>query len=191
MGWQVEYGGDAAKRKAGRQAMFDAIDGADGFKPRGKIAMGQFLSWSTRHIFSKVVSIQGETGRVAFRHVEDFTKEEYVAYVEEAVNKPDSIASTTLYNYLLTLFVEADIECKGKISYEQFDGLVEIAAASPRHFGLAPAGRAMFDAMDYNKSGYVTFRKFLRFVREHAREKVTSTKPKTRRSDRGEVPKSV
>merc|ERR1712107_432357 len=73
-----------------------------------------FLSWSTAHIFSKVASIQGETGRVAFRHVEDFTKEEYVAYVEEAVNKPDSIASTTLYNYLLTLFVEADIECKGK-----------------------------------------------------------------------------
>merc|ERR1711948_253009 len=28
---------------------------------------------------------------VAFRHVEDFTKEEYVAYVDEAVNKPDSI----------------------------------------------------------------------------------------------------
>lgn len=180
--WQVEYGGDAAKRKAGRKAMFDAIDGADGFKPRGKIAMGQFLGWSTTHIFSKVASIKGETGRVAFRHVEDFTKEEYVAYVEEAVNKPDSIASTTLYNYLLTLFVEADVDCKGKISYEQFDGLVEIAAASPRHFGLAPAGRdaaarrMMFDAMDYNKSGYVTFRKFLRFVREHAREKVTEYK---------------
>merc|ERR1711913_225941 len=85
---------------------------------------------------------------------EDFTKEEYVAYVDEAVNKPDSIASTTLYNYLLTLFVEADVECKGRISYEQFDGLVEIAAASPRHFGLAPAGRdaaerrRMFDAID-------------------------------------------
>jgi Ca2+-binding EF-hand superfamily protein len=180
--WQVEYGGDAAKRKAGRKAMFDAIDGADGFKPRGKIAMGQFLGWSTTHIFSKVASIKGETGRVAFRHVEDFTKEEYVAYVEEAVNKPDSIASTTLYNYLLTLFVEADVDCKGKISYEQFDGLVEIAAASPRHFGLAPAGRdaaarmMMFYAMDYNKSGYVAFRKFLRFVREHAREKVTEYK---------------
>jgi Ca2+-binding EF-hand superfamily protein len=180
--WQVEYGGDVAKRTAARKAMFDAIDGADGFKPRGKIAMGQFLKWSTAHIFSKVGTIQGETGRVAFRHVEDFTKDEYVSYVDEAVNKPDSIASTTLYNYLLTLFVEADIECKGKISYEQFDGLVEIAAASPRHFGLAPAGRdaaarrAMFDAMDYNKSGHVTFRKFLRFVREHAREKVADYK---------------
>merc|ERR1712107_412172 len=126
-------------------------------------------------------TIKGETGRVAFRHVEDFTKEEYVAYVDGAVNKPNSIASTTLYNYLLTLFVE-DIECKGRISYEQFEGLVDIAAASPRHFGLAPAGRdaaarrMMFDAMDYNKSGYVTFRKFLRFVREHAREKVTEYK---------------
>jgi len=181
-GWQVEYGGDAAKRTAARKAMFDAIDGADGFKPRGKIAMGQFLGWSRKHIFEKVASLEGERGRVAFRHVEDFTKEEYVAYVDEAVNKPDSIASTTLYNYLLTLFVEADVDCKGKISYEQFDGLVEIAAASPRHFGLAPPGRdaaarrEMFDAMDYNKSGHVTFRKFLRFVREHARAKVAEYK---------------
>merc|ERR1712029_832848 len=124
-------------------AMFDAINGADGFKPRGKIAMGQFLNWSTAHIFSKVGTIRGEAGRVAFRHVEDFTKEEYVSYVDEAVNKPDSIASTTLYNYLLTLFVEADIDCKGRISYEQFDGLVEIAAASPRHFGLAPAAEML------------------------------------------------
>merc|ERR1712060_678996 len=143
--WQVEYGGDAARRTVARKAMFDAIDGADGFKPRGKIAMGQFLNWSTAHIFSKVGTIRGEAGRVAFRHVEDFTKEEYVAYVDEAVNKPNSIAS-------------------------------------PRHFGLAPAGRdaaarrMMFDAMDYNKSGYVTFRKFLRFVREHAREKVAEYK---------------
>merc|ERR1711953_336759 len=151
-------------------------------QPRGKIAMGQFLNWSTSHIFSKVGTLTGGVGRVAFRHVEEFTKEEYVAYVDSAVNDADSIASTTLYNYLLTLFVEADVECKGKISYEQLDGLVEIAAASPRHFGLAPAGRdaaarrSMFDAMDYNKSGYVTFRKFLRFVREHAREKVAEYK---------------
>merc|ERR1712150_139316 len=130
------------------------------------------------HIFAKVASMQGETGRVAFRHVEDFTKEEYVAYVDEAVNKPNSVASTTLYNYLLTLFVEADKECKGRINFEQFDELVDLAAATPRHFGLAPATRdaaarkEMFDAMDYNKAGFITFRKFLRFVREHAREKV-------------------
>merc|ERR1719420_2701329 len=180
--WRAEYG-SIEKRNAARKAMFEAIDGADGFKPRGKIAMGQFLTWSTEHIIGKVGTIRGEAGRVAFRHVEDFTKEEYVAYVDEAVNKPDSIASTTLYNYLLTLFVEADTDCKGRISYEQFDDLVEIAAASPRHFGLAPAGRdaaarrMMFDAMDYNKSGYVTFRKFLRFVRDHAREKVAEMLP--------------
>lgn len=183
--WKVEYGGDLAKRRAARKAMFDSIDGAGGFKPRGKIAMGQFIGWSTAHIFSKVASIRDEVGRVAFRHVEDFTKEEYIAYVDEAVNKPDSIASTTLYNYLLTLFVEADIDCKGKISFEQFDGLVEVAAATPRHFGLAPSGRdaaarrMMFDAMDYNKSGFVTFRKFLRFVRLHVREKVAEHKTKS------------
>jgi len=179
---ETEYGGDKAARKAARKAMFDAIDGTGGFKPRGKIAMGQFINWTNEHIIGKVASMEGETGRVAFRHVEDFTKEEYVAYVDEAVNKPDSIASTTLYNYLLTLFVEADKECKGQISFEQFDALVEIAAASPRHFGLAPqtrdvaARREMFDAMDSTKTGFVTFRKFLRFVRQHAKEKVAQYK---------------
>merc|ERR1739845_90241 len=135
--------------------------------------------------FSKVGTLRGEAGRVAFRHVEDFTKEEYVSYVDQAVNDPKSIASTTLYNYLLTLFVEADKDCKGQITFEQFDGLVDIAAASPRHFGLAPQTRdvaerrRMFDSMDYNKSGYVTFRKFLRFVREHAREKVAEYSAKS------------
>lgn len=162
--------------------MFDAIDGSAGHKPRGKIAMGQFIDWTTKHVLGKVATLEGETGRVAFRHVDQFTKEEYIAYVDEAVNKPDSIASTTLYNYLLTLFVEADKECKGKISFEQFDDLVNIAAATPRHFGLAPqsrdaaARREMFEAMDSTKSGFITFRKFLRFVREHAREKVAHYK---------------
>lgn len=175
---QAEYGGDVMARKNARKAIFDAIDGSGGHKPRGKIAMGQFIDWTNKHVLGKVATLEGETGRVAFRHVDQFTKEEYVSYVDEAVNNPDSIASTTLYNYLLTLFVEADTECKGKISFEQFDNLVNIAAATPRHFGLAPqsrdaaARREMFEAMDSTKSGFVTFRKFLRFVREHAREKV-------------------
>lgn len=175
---QAEYGGDAVARKNARKAMFDAIDGSAGHKPRGKIAMGQFVDWSIKHVFGKVASLEGETGRVAFRHIDQFTKEEYISYVDAAVNQPDSIASTTLYNYLLTLFVEADKDCKGQISFEQFEELVDIAAETPRHFGLAPqsrdaaARREMFDAMDSTKSGFVTFRKFLRFVREHAREKV-------------------
>lgn len=175
---QAEYGGDAMARTNARKAMFDAIDGSAGHKPRGKIAMGQFIDWTTKHVLGKVATLDGETGRVAFRHVDQFTKEEYISYVDEAVNNPDSIASTTLYNYLLTLFIEADTDCKGKISFEQFDDLVNIAAATPRHFGLAPqsrdaaARREMFEAMDSTNSGFVTFRKFLRFVREHAREKV-------------------
>jgi hypothetical protein len=179
---QTEYGGSKEKRKAARKAMFDAIDGAGDFKPRGKIAMGQFINWTNDHVVGKVASMEGETGRVAFRHVENFTKEEYVSYVDQAVNNPDSIASTTLYNYLLTLFVEADQECKGRISFEQFDHLVDIAAASPRHFGLAPqtrdaaARKEMFDAMDSTKTGFVTFRKFLRFVRVHAKAKVAEYK---------------
>jgi len=94
------------------------------------------------------------------------------------VNDPHSGASVTFYNYLLTVFVEGDVRANGKVSFEDFDKLVDVAAATPRYFKLAPDTRVeaerrqMFEAMDSSGSGFVTFRKFLRFVREHTREKL-------------------
>jgi len=178
--WRVEYNNDFSKRTAARKAMFDKIDGVAGFKPRGKIAMGQFIAWSDEHIFGKVAAMdpKKEGTDVAFRHIEDYTKEQYIAYLDKAVNTPESSESITLYNYLLTLFVEADVKCTGQISFDEFDKLVDLAAATPRFFKLAPdsrdeaARKQMFDAMDSTKSGFVTFRKFLRFVREHVRAKL-------------------
>merc|ERR1719215_394995 len=40
--WRTEYG-TKSRRTSAREAIFASIDGADGFKPRGKIAMGQFV----------------------------------------------------------------------------------------------------------------------------------------------------
>jgi len=174
--WRAEYGDDKDKRIATRGRLFDSIDGTAGFQPRGKIAMGQFLNWSYMHIYQKEATI--DSGKVAFRHVEDHTKEQYIAYLDKAVNDPHSGASVTFYNYLLTVFVEGDVQANGKVSFEDFDKLVDVAAATPRFFGLAPDIRdeaerkAMFGAMDVTGSGFVTFRKFLRFVREHVKEKL-------------------
>lgn len=179
--WKAEYG-TAERRKAARTEMFNQIDGADGFKPRGKIAMGQFINWAQKHVVSKAPVIDGMKGDVAFRHIENYTKEEYLSFLDDAVNKKKSGASASFYNYLLTIFVEADEAGKGRIDYGEFVKLIDIAAKTPRAFGLAPdsqdeaARKAMFAAMDSTNSGFITFRKFLRFTREHVKEKLKAHK---------------
>jgi len=179
--WRAEYG-TAERRQTARKAMFDAIDGSDGFKPRGKIAMGQFISWAKQHIGGKAPTLAIESGDVALRNVQNHTVDEYLAFLDKAVNDPESGASVSFYNHLLTIFVEADAGCKGRISFEEFNNLVDLAAASPRFFKLAPdtsdvaTRMAMFKAMDTTESGFITFRKFLRFVREHVRGKIAEHK---------------
>merc|ERR1711879_693389 len=76
--------------------------------------------------------------------------------------------------------VEADEVGKGKITFDEFGKLIDLAAAPPRFFGWAPntsdaaTRRAMFDEMDSTKSGFITFRKFLRFTRVHIRAKLAA-----------------
>jgi len=176
--WRVEYG-TIEKRHAARKAMFDAIDGTSG-TPRGKIAMFQFISWATHHVAGKAPKIGEMKGDVALRHIEDYTVDEYIAWLDKAVSNPESGAYANLYNYLLTSFVEADEGAKGRISFAEFDKLIDIAAKTPRYFQLAPASsdpatrKAMFEAMDSTKTGFVTFRKFLEFVRSHVKEKLAA-----------------
>merc|ERR1719229_1598818 len=55
--WEVEYGGDVAKRTAARQKMFDAVDGMHG-PTRGWIGCAQFIHWATAHVASKVTGNQ-------------------------------------------------------------------------------------------------------------------------------------
>lgn len=181
--WRVEYG-TVEKRQLARKAMFDAIDSKGG-APRGKIAMYQFVSWAREHLSGKAHQLAEMKGDVALRHIEDYTEAEYLAWLDQAVNKPDSAAYANLYNYLLTSFVEADNGAKGRISFEEFDQLVDIAAKTPRFFGLAPdtsdtaTRRAMFKSMEAldkhsTNTGFVTFRKFLEFTRSHVRAKLAA-----------------
>merc|ERR1712025_1449998 len=93
--WQVEYG-TVEKRDAARKAMFAAIDG---FEPRGKIALGQFLTWSRSHLAGKAATIGDITGDVAFRNIQSYTSEQYLAFLDKAVNAqlPEHLpASTTI-----------------------------------------------------------------------------------------------
>merc|ERR1719330_1652217 len=83
-----------------------------------------------------------------------------------------------LYKFLLTIFVEADVNCKGTINRQEFDAIVDRAAMVPRQFGLAPPGSSkelrdkIFNRMDDNNSGTITFRKFVNWTVTHAKGKI-------------------
>jgi len=177
--WVKEFGGDAAKRAASRRAIFDKLDTASGLPPRQKLGLAQFITWAFDHIWGKAQTVDQ---RVDPAHLSNSTEAEFVHYMDKAVNRPGSGSSTTLYNFLLTTFVNADTSNSGKISEADFDSLIEEAAKAPRFFGLAPMTsskaerKAIFDLMDDNKTGHVTFRKFLKWTVKHVRGKVAAHK---------------
>jgi len=174
--WEKEYGGDRQKRAAARKAMFDAIDTRNG-PARGSLGLKQFCRWAKDHIVGKVATLDMKS-KVDFAHVEDYDEVTFINYLEHAVNNPTSGAYASLYNFLLTLFVEADLKCKGTINRSEFDLIVDRAAQVPRQFGLAPAGSSkelrdkIFNSMDDNNSGTITFRKFVLWTVTHAQGKI-------------------
>jgi hypothetical protein len=175
--WRTEYG-TKAKRTSAREAIFDSIDGSDGHKPRGKIAMGQFVSWAQTHVVGQAPKLTATDGDVALRNPGAYTVDQYLVFLAKAVDNPQSGEAAGFYNYLLTSFIEADEGCGGKIAFDDFNKLIDVAAKTPRFFQLAPdsqdeaARKAMFKAMDSTNSGFITFRKFLGFVREHIKGKL-------------------
>lgn len=177
--WEKEYGGDLAKRVAARKALFDAIDSKKG-KARGVMGMQMFVQWAYEHVIKKVAAVKHSP--VDFYHIDNFTEKEFLEYLELAIQDRNSDAHAAFYEYVLTLFVEADATSTGAITFAQFDQLVSQAAGAPRFFGLAPEGssvearKAIFDSMDDNQEGYITFRKLLRWLHEHTAEKIAEFK---------------
>jgi len=173
--WEVEYDGDIAKRTAARQAMFDHIDGMHGSK-RGWIGCAQFIHWATAHVSSKVAGAK-VTG-VDFYHVGDYSEQDFVKAIDNAVHDKSSADHKNFYEFLLTIFVEEDDNCKGVVSREGFGRLVDRAAFVPRHFKLAPpsadAARVdeLYAQMEDSRLGGVTFRKFLAWTTEHTKGKI-------------------
>lgn len=176
--WQVEYGGDKAKRTAARKSMFDSIDRQWSGEPRGWIGAAQFIDWATKHVASKVKTVRSSEKIVDFYHIDNYSKDDFLAAIDNAVNRPDSADATRLYEFLMTVFVEEDHECKGVVTLDGFQRLVDRAAVVPRAFGLAPPRanearvRELYASMEDPKMGGVTFRTFLAWSREHLRGKV-------------------
>jgi len=175
--WEKEYKGDVEARTKARAAMFHELDTRNG-PARGTIGLKQFVRWARDHIMKKVSTLDMKS-KVDFNHVEDYDEETFMNYLEHALHNPTSGAYSSLYQFLLTVFVESDKQCKGTIDREEFDVLVDRAAVVPRQFGLAPMGSSkelrdkFFAAMDDNNSGTITFRKFLAWTVEHSKLKIS------------------
>jgi len=174
--WEKEYKGDIAARTAARKAMFDALDTRNG-PARNTIGLKQFCRWAKDHIAGKVATLDMKS-KVDFAHIADYDEDTFMNYLEYALHNPSSGAYASLYEFLLTIFVESDKNCKGTINRQEFDVLVDRAAVVPRQFGLAPAGSSaelrtkIFNSMDDNSSGTITFRKFIAWTVEHSKLKI-------------------
>merc|ERR1712211_227589 len=134
-----------------------------------------------KKLFDQLISKIGKVPAkdVGLYQVQDYTEEQYIGFVERAVNNPGSYEHASFYNFILNCFVEADEQCEGRITYDQFDKLLTRAATVPRHFGLAPpessveARKKMFDELELKRggqgTGYVTARTFWEWTVVHVR----------------------
>merc|ERR1712137_568759 len=147
---------------------------------RGWIGCAQFVAWAFTHVAGKAGSI-GAT-EVDLYHMQNYSEGDLLKTLEVACSDKNSREYAGLYEFLLTLFVEVDEGCKGEISFNEFNGLIERAALVPRTFGLAPPDgtaeerKAIFASMDDTKTGLITFRKFLEWVVSHTAGKVAAQK---------------
>merc|ERR1712072_990199 len=167
---------DYVARLVRHKDIFDAVDTKDG-PARNVIGLDQFTEWAFEHVAVKVGQIPAKD--VGLYHVEDYTEAEYIGFVERAVNNPGPYEHASFYNFILNCFVEADEQCQGRITYDQFDKLLSRAATVPRHFGLAPpessteARKKMFDQLELvrgdKKTGYVTARTFWEWTVVHVK----------------------
>jgi len=165
--WQAEYGNSIPARTAARTVMFKTITGG-----ADSMSLDQWCHFANTHIVSKVATI--DYSKCDFNHLEKSNAAQFLKYVTTAMEDPNSGAYASFYEFILTLFVEADASCKGKITFDQCEALMDKAAAVPRFYGLAPEGKSsvtrkeIFDNMSCHE-GYVTFDDFLTWTIAHTK----------------------
>merc|ERR1712151_390646 len=177
--WPEAYG-DVQKRQAARVEMFNMMD-ADG---SGSVGLEEWVQFSLQHIAEKVQTMDKET--VDFNNLQALGVTAFLQFLRNAVANTHSEEYKELYAFLYKNFVEADTDQKGSITLEQFDVLVEKSANAPRQLGLPPLSASMFrtvderiasrnqlfQAMDADSSGTISFDEYLRYTVNHIAKKV-------------------
>ena len=133
------------------------------------------------HICEKAATVDLEKAESKMER----SKEDFRAFIVEACRSRASMEYKELYSHLLQCFTEADTDCDGRIGAEGLDTLVDVAARAPRKFGFAPpaeetftstdervaARTAMFEKMDPDGLGFISFEEFLTYFYKHICEK--------------------
>merc|ERR1719329_472570 len=177
--WPEMYGDDAHRREE-RKKLFASMDK----HRRQAIGMEEWMEFAMQHIAGKVRTMKLNT--TDFAHLARTNADEFVRHCEVAVSNSHSEEYKSLYEHLFKVFVESDVEEKGKVHRENFDRLIEDAAEAPRAVGLAPstaqaypteqhkraARDAEFAAMDFENCGEIHFDCFLKWALQHIAEKV-------------------
>lgn len=109
------------------------------------------------------------------------SKEDILYFLKKATADHHSPEYAELYSNLLKMFVDCDLNKNGLVAKAQFSELVDTAAETPRRYGFAPASGDMFaskqemeasrsilfDTMDFDSSGTITFDEFLKYALTH------------------------
>jgi len=185
-----------AERKNSRCALFKSIDKDGG----GTISFDEFLNWAMEHIKGKVsggvkaeyqpMAIKEDSSLVAKNlpiYDDASSPADFAAFCKTAATDKTSPEYQQLYYHLLRCFSDADASMKGRIKKEDFDALIDVAAAAPRKFGFAPHASEMFSSgqerKDYRArlfrtintegTGEISFQEFLAWAMEHINGKVS------------------
>jgi Ca2+-binding EF-hand superfamily protein len=176
----MECYGDVAGRVAARKEMFRQMDRTQ----TGKIGMEEWVEFTMAHVSEKVRGLTHDT--VDFSALHRSSQEEFVSFLELAMQNRHSEHFKALYEHLFKTFVEQDVMIKGAINFQEFDLLIEEAAQAPRTLGLAPqahqayasvqerqaARKQLFDTMDKDKGGNITFDEYLNWAIMHIAQKI-------------------
>ena len=71
-------------------------------------------------------------------------KQHIVHFLKKATSDRNSVQYSELVNYLLKMFVDADKNKDGTVDVEEFSGLIDTAAFTPREYGFAPQDAEMY-----------------------------------------------
>merc|ERR1712224_771614 len=119
---------------------------------------------------------------------ESMGRAQFIAFARLAVTDRSSPEFERLYQFLLDCFSAADNDYDGKVDAEEFDMMVELAAKDVRRLGLAPthkqtyrngterraARTQLFDQINADRSGYISFEEWLEYALRHIAGKVAT-----------------
>jgi Ca2+-binding EF-hand superfamily protein len=181
--WHEQYA-SIPERQASRVAHFAKMDESK----RGKITLNEWVQFTVKHIFGKLGT--KEFKEASTTNFQNMTAEGFKAFLTRACADRTSSPYKELYLFLFECFIDADKDMDGCITFEEFDGLIEIAGAAPRKHGLAPptdslypnpeariaARTKMFKDMDADGNGTIGLEEWIDFSMKHINGKVNPKK---------------